>query len=52
MIDTFSLLLCHGLMLVATWRLLRTPALDREAAVAAERADGARAARRGRRGRA
>jgi hypothetical protein len=52
MIDTFSLLLCHGLMLVATWRLLRTPALDREATTVAADADGARAARRGRRGRA
>ncbi|MBY0300539.1 MULTISPECIES: hypothetical protein [Sphingomonas] len=49
MIDTFSLLLCHGLMLLATWRLLRTPALDHEASAAP---DGDTPARRGRRGRA
>ena len=30
MIDNFSLLLTHGLMLVAAWRLLRRPDLDRE----------------------
>ena len=30
MIDTLSLLLTHGLMLLAGWRLLTAPALDRE----------------------
>lgn len=30
MIDNFSILLTHGLMLVAAWRLLRRPDLDRE----------------------
>jgi hypothetical protein len=32
MIDNFSLLLTHGLMLVAAWRLLRRPDLDQEGA--------------------
>lgn len=30
MIDNFSLLLSHGLLLVALWRLSRRPDLDRE----------------------
>lgn len=30
MIDNFSLGLCHALMLLAAWRLLRAPLLDRE----------------------
>ena len=30
MIDNFSLGICHALMLVAAWRLLRAPSLDRE----------------------
>lgn len=30
MIDAFSLLLTHGLMLFAAWRLLSRPDLDRE----------------------
>lgn len=30
MIDNFSILLTHGLMLLAAWRLLRRPDLDRE----------------------
>jgi hypothetical protein len=30
MIDNFSLALTHGLMLLAAWRLLRRPDLDRE----------------------
>lgn len=30
MIDNFSLALTHGLMLLAAWRLLRRPELDRE----------------------
>ncbi len=30
MIDNFSVLLTHGLMLLAAWRLLRRPDLDRE----------------------
>ncbi|WP_174291105.1 hypothetical protein [Sphingomonas bacterium] len=32
MIDNFALLLTHCLMLVAAWRLLRRPDLDREGA--------------------
>lgn len=32
MIDNFSVLLTHGLMLLAAWRLLRRPDLDRECA--------------------
>ena len=28
MIDTFSLLLSHGLLLLAAWRLVRRPDLD------------------------
>lgn len=31
MIDNFSLLLTHGLMLYAAWKLLRRPDLDTEA---------------------
>jgi len=30
MIDNFALGLTHGLMLLAAWRLLRRPELDRE----------------------
>jgi hypothetical protein len=30
MIDTFSLALTHGLMILAAWLLLRRPDLDRE----------------------
>lgn len=30
MIDNFSLLLSHGLILLAMWRLLSRPDLDRE----------------------
>jgi len=30
MIDTFSILLSHGLLLLACWRLLSRPDLDRE----------------------
>lgn len=30
MIDTFSLMVSHGLILVAFWRLLSRPDLDRE----------------------
>ena len=30
MIDNFSLALTHGLMLLAAWRLLRSPRLDHE----------------------
>ena len=30
MIDNFSLALTHGLMLLAAWRLLSRPDLDRE----------------------
>ena len=30
MIDNFSLALTHGLMLLAAWRLLTRPDLDRE----------------------
>ena len=32
MIDNFSVLLTHGLMLLAGWRLLRRTDLDREGA--------------------
>ena len=32
MIDNFALGLTHGLMLLAAWRLLRRPDLDREGA--------------------
>ena len=32
MIDNFSVLLTHGLMLLAAWRLLRRSELDREGA--------------------
>ena len=32
MIDNFSILLTRGLMLLAAWRLLRRPDLDREGA--------------------
>lgn len=32
MIDSFSLLLSHGLVLLACWRLLSRPDLDTEAA--------------------
>lgn len=31
MIDAFALALTHGLMLLAVWRLLGRPDLDREA---------------------
>ncbi|MBB4640912.1 hypothetical protein [Rhizorhapis suberifaciens] len=31
MIDNFSLLLSHGLILLAAWRLLFRPDLDKEA---------------------
>jgi hypothetical protein len=41
MIDTFSLALTHGLMILAAWLLLRRPDLDRE--------DGDRPSRFGRR---
>lgn len=34
MIDTFSILLSHGLLLLALWRLLSRPDLDREAPAA------------------
>ena len=30
MIDTFSILLSHGLVFIACWRLLSRPDLDRE----------------------
>lgn len=30
MIDTFALALTHGLMLIAAWRLVSRPDLDRE----------------------
>ncbi len=30
MIDTFSILLSHGLVLIACWRLLSRPDLDQE----------------------
>ncbi|HEX8420123.1 MAG TPA: hypothetical protein VF638_08945 [Sphingomonas sp.] len=30
MIDNFALALSHGLMLLAAWRLLKMPRLDRE----------------------
>jgi hypothetical protein len=30
MIDNFALALTHGLMVLAAWRLLRRPDLDRE----------------------
>ncbi|MGD9811579.1 MAG: hypothetical protein AB7U35_09640 [Sphingobium sp.] len=30
MIDTFSLLLSHGLLILACWRLLSRPDLDRD----------------------
>lgn len=30
MIDLFSLALSHGLLLLAAWRILRRPDLDRE----------------------
>jgi len=42
MIDTFSILLSHGLLLVAFWRLLARPDLDDEDAVSgpASPADG------------
>jgi hypothetical protein len=30
MIDLFSLLVSHALILLACWRLVRNPALDRE----------------------
>jgi len=30
MIDTFSILLSHGLVLIACWRLLSRPELDEE----------------------
>lgn len=33
MIDNFSVLLTHGLMLLAAWRLLRRADLDREGPV-------------------
>ena len=32
MIDNFAILLTHGLMLLAAWRLLRRPDLDHEGA--------------------
>lgn len=32
MIDSFAILLTHGLMLLAAWRLLRRDDLDREGA--------------------
>lgn len=37
MIDNLALGLTHGLMLIAAWRLLRRPDLDREGDVAATR---------------
>jgi hypothetical protein len=37
MIDNFSLALTHALMLLAGWRLLRRPDLDREVAPGEER---------------
>ena len=33
MIDNFAVLLTHGLMLLATWQLLKRPELDDEAAL-------------------
>ena len=36
MIDTFSLLLSHGLLFLAAWRLLSRPDLDDDAAVPPE----------------
>ena len=30
MIDLFSLALCHGLLLITAWRLVRRPDLDRD----------------------
>jgi hypothetical protein len=30
MIDTFSILLAHGLLLLAAWRLLKRPDLDQD----------------------
>ena len=33
MIDLFSLALSHGLLLLAAWRIVRRPDLDREPAV-------------------
>jgi len=41
MIDSFSILLSHGLLLVAFWRLLARPDLDDEAATPAIHADAA-----------
>tara|TARA_B100000953_G_scaffold220675_1_gene182618 strand:- start:534 stop:680 length:147 start_codon:yes stop_codon:yes gene_type:complete len=40
MIDHFSILLSHGLLLLAFWRLLHRPDLDDETALAADEADG------------
>jgi hypothetical protein len=37
MIDTFSLALTHGLLLLAAWRLLQRPDLDREDGAPAKR---------------
>ena len=37
MIDNFSLALTHGLMLLAAWRLLRRPDLDREGSAPSDR---------------
>ncbi|MGK2910003.1 MAG: hypothetical protein ACSLE1_09450 [Sphingobium sp.] len=36
MIDTFSLLVSHGLMMLALWRLLSRDDLDRESADGAQ----------------
>lgn len=37
MIDSFSILLAHGLLLLACWRLLSRPDLDDERAAPPER---------------
>tara|TARA_R110000787_G_scaffold25111_1_gene70712 strand:- start:238 stop:375 length:138 start_codon:yes stop_codon:yes gene_type:complete len=39
MIDTFSILLSHGLLFLACWRLLARPDLDHEEPAAASRSD-------------
>lgn len=41
MIDLFSLALSHSLLLLAAWRLVRRPDLDRDAAPEAAPRDGA-----------
>jgi hypothetical protein len=40
MIDNFALALCHGLMLVALWRLLSRDDLDRDVPPGAPAKDG------------